>query len=107
MKATLEQESRERIASTPRPVTRCSPEPVDPDEYERWVSERRDAAVLLAALADHDCDLLRRTAVGEWVSSATQDLLLAATQEWCANLGGRGNPTLPRGADQVPAVDAP
>ena len=53
----------------------------DPDEYERWVSERREAVVLLAALADNDRDLLRSTAAGEWVSSATQDLLLAATQE--------------------------
>ena len=64
-----------------RAVVDLGPEPVDPDEYELWVSERRDAAVLLAALADHDRDLLQKTAAGEWVSSATQDLLLAATQE--------------------------
>jgi hypothetical protein len=64
-----------------RAVVDLGPEPVNPDEYEHWVSERRDAAVLLAALADNDCDLLRRTAAGEWVSNATQDLLLAATQE--------------------------
>ena len=64
-----------------RAVVDLGPEPVDPDEYELWVSERRDAAVLLAALADNDRDLLRITAADEWVSSATQDLLLAATQE--------------------------
>jgi hypothetical protein len=64
-----------------RAVVDLGPEPVDPDAYEVWVSERRDAAAFLAALADNDCDLLRRTAAGEWVSSATQDLLLAATQE--------------------------
>ena len=64
-----------------RAVVDLGPEPVDPDDYELWVSERREAAVLLAALADNDRDLLRSTAGGEWVSSATQDLLLAATQE--------------------------
>jgi len=64
-----------------RAVVDLGPEPVDPDEYELWVSERRDAAVLLAALADNDRDLLQLTAADEWASSATQDLLLAATQE--------------------------
>ena len=64
-----------------RAAADLGPEPVDPDEYELWVSERCDAAVLLAALAGNDRSLLQRTAQGEWLSSATQDLLLAATQE--------------------------
>jgi hypothetical protein len=64
-----------------RAVVDLGPEPVDPDEYELWVSDRREAAVLLAASAANDRDLLLRTAAGEWVSSATRDLLLAATRE--------------------------
>jgi len=59
-------------------------EPVDPDEYELWVAERREAALLLAALADNDRELLGRTAAGEWLSTATKDLLLAAIQECAA-----------------------
>ena len=64
-----------------RAAVDLGPEPVDPDEYEHWVSERREAAARLAALADNDADLLRNTAAGAWVSSATQDLLIAATLE--------------------------
>jgi hypothetical protein len=66
-----------------RVLVDLGPEPVHPDEYEVWVAERREAALLLAALADNDPDLLRRTAAGEWVCTGTKDLLLAAIQE-CA-----------------------
>ena len=39
------------------------------------------AVILLAELADHDAELLRRTATGVWVSTAARDLLLDAAQE--------------------------
>ena len=59
------------------------PVPANAREHELWVEERRGAVVLLAALADHDRQLLRSAANGEWVSITARDLMLAAVAE-CA-----------------------
>ena len=64
-----------------RAVIDLGPEPVDPVDYALWVEQRGGAAVLLATLADNDCDMLRRTAIGEWVPTAARDLLLASMSE--------------------------
>ncbi len=55
--------------------------PANRREHELWIEERRDAVVLLAALADHNRELLRSAATGEWVSITERDLLLAALAE--------------------------
>lgn len=57
------------------------PVPANAREHELWIEERRGAAVLLAALADWNRELLLSAANGEWVSIAVRDLLLAAIEE--------------------------
>ena len=55
--------------------------PANPREHKLGREERRGAALLLAALANHDADELRRAATTEWVAPGARDLLLAAAQE--------------------------
>jgi hypothetical protein len=62
-------------------VAELGPVPANRREHQLWVEERRGAVVLLAALADHDGQLLRSAATGEWVSITVRDLLLAAIDE--------------------------
>jgi hypothetical protein len=63
-------ELRERAKAEAADV---GPVPANPREHELWVEERRGAIVLLAALADHDRDLLRSAATGKWVSITVRD----------------------------------
>jgi len=57
------------------------PEPVDPDQHDIWVQERRGAVMLLTNVADGKAQGLRDAAIGEWVHPAARDLLLDAAQE--------------------------
>jgi len=57
------------------------PEPVDPDQHEIWVQERRGVVMLLANVADCMAQVLRDAAIGAWVHPAARDLLLDAAQE--------------------------
>ena len=63
-------------------VLEIGPMPSEPREHEIWVAERRCSMALLADLADHDRDLLRRAATGDWVTTEVRDLPLAAANEF-------------------------
>jgi len=62
-------------------LTDLGPEPVDADQHDIWVEERRGAVMLLINVADGKAQVLRDAAIGEWVHPAARDLLLDAAQE--------------------------
>jgi hypothetical protein len=66
-----------------RDAIELGPNPADPHDRVTWGAERYGAAVILATLADHDRELLRRVAADELVSTGARDLLLAAAQDSC------------------------
>ena len=57
------------------------PEPVDPDQHDIWVEERRGAVMLLAYAAKRKPEVLRDAAIGAWVYPAARDLLLDAVHD--------------------------
>ena len=66
---------------TNREIADLGAEPPDAHERAVWRKERHAVVILVAELADHDAELLRRAATGAWLSTAVRDLLLDAAQE--------------------------
>jgi hypothetical protein len=53
--------------------------PANAPEHELWREERR-SPLAAGRHRDHDAELLRRAATGEWVTPAARDLLLDAAR---------------------------